>query len=129
VRTIVGATVLLQTKLAINNQRVWAVTQQRSKPLFENVTGPTDDAGFATACEPILSDCLHSDLNPFSRGVNTTLSYGSYLTVEPTALQSYYSETFLSRLKRCVLQPLTCADSQTPPSLQVRSPFSLRACV
>jgi hypothetical protein len=91
----------VQTQLTVDNHRIWDLTQEAAPLLFADVMAPDDAAGYASACTPVMESCLHSALNPFTRGVEANLSYGSYFTISPSALQAYYSNNFLGSLAAC----------------------------
>lgn len=76
-------------------------------------------AAMATDCLSSLPACPATDLNPFPRGVNVTMSYGRYIAVEPEALSSYYTNNFLQDMVDCTEDDSNC-DSSTPPEEQVR---------
>ena len=68
-------------------------------------------------CHHILAACVDSDLNPFPRGVNLTLRYGEYLDVSPSALTSFYTNSFLGEMAQCTSKGI-CLDD-VPEALQV----------
>jgi len=80
--------------------------------------GPTWAAAMATDCLSTLPACPATALNPFPRGVNVTMEYGRYITVEPEALSSYYTNNFLQEMVDCTADESACY-STMPPEQQV----------
>ena len=74
-----------------------------------------------TDCINILPTCTVSPLNPFPVGVNVTMEYGQYLDVSPSALTSFYSDSFLGEMAACTLTGECRQDM--PEALQVRLNF------
>lgn len=123
----------MQAQLNIDQGIIQRVVAQRAPsvlPRAAAISGNASAWGAAidTDCRGVLPSCPASDLNPFPNGVNVTMAYGQYIDVEPEALQSYYSNTFLLAMTTCVEDEASCAKA-VPAGTQVRRarPCSLPA--
>ena len=119
----------MQTQLDIAPQRLWRVAQARAPGQFAGVAAPGDLPGWRYACDTVMPQCIDSaQLNPFQMGVQHNFEYGEYMLVSPSALQAYYSNTYLGRLSACLNSPGACSP-EVAADLQARcfESFSWRA--
>ena len=107
---------VLQTRLPLSPDVLWTTVQTRAADYFGQVGHINDLEGWEAACT-VMAQCSSSPhLNPFQNGVEVTFGYGQWLAASPSALQAYYSDSYLGRLSDC-LSGGTCAQ-QVPEDLQ-----------
>lgn len=124
VATPLKRTAALQAQLNINQGLIQGIVADRAASQLPRAAAIDDDPAAWAAmmdveCPALLTQCPHTDLNPFPNGVNVTMAFGRYLKVQPVALESYYTKNFLLEMTECVTNDDSCGDA-VPAELQVR---------
>ena len=114
----------LQAQLNINQGLIQGIVADRAASQLPRAAAIDDDPAAWAAmmdveCPALLTQCPHTDLNPFPNGFIVTMAFGRYLKVQPVALESYYTKNFLLEMTECVTNDDSCGDA-VPAELQVR---------